>query len=489
MLLYNTLTRRREEFVPLEEGRVGMYTCGPTIYATPHIGNMRTFFFADVVHRYLEFRGYDVTFVMNLTDVDDKTIAGALASGVPLGDYTEPFARSLFENFETLGIVGADVYTRATEFIPGMIEIIQRLIDRGMAYVTPDGSVYFDISEFGDYGRLSRVDLSSARQGERVAHDEYEKDDVRDFALWKAVKEEDEKVGAVWETPWGRGRPGWHIECSAMSMSVLGETFDIHCGGVDLIFPHHEDEIAQSEGATGKQFVRYWLHGEFLQLDGEKMAKSRGNLFTVGDLIERGVLASSIRHTFLTAHYRSKLNFTWDALAASAEAVRRLVTTHERLRTHPTTRTGRGDDIPRLHESAAAALAAFAAAMDDDLNTSVGLAALFEFVTAVNARLDELCTSPITAAEAAAALDTFNRIDSVFGLLTLAGRERDEDVDSRLAGWVEERLQARAAARANRDFAAADAIRDELTARGVVVEDTPGGARWSVRARAEPDSA
>jgi cysteinyl-tRNA synthetase len=481
MYFYNTLTRRREEFVPLVEGRVGMYACGPTIYAAPHIGNMRTFFFADILHRYLEFRGYEVKFVMNLTDVDDKTIAGALRQGVSLAEYTEPYARVLFDNFAALGIEGADSYPRATQFIPEMVDIIRRLEEKGLAYKAPDGSIYYDISEFPQYGALSKVDLEQSRRGERVAADEYEKGDVRDFALWKAARQEDETVGAVWETPWGKGRPGWHIECSAMSMSELGETFDIHCGGIDLIFPHHEDEIAQSEGATGKPFVRYWLHGEFLQLDGEKMAKSLGNLFTVEDLLEQGVRASSIRHTFLTAHYRSKLNFTWKALEASAEAVRRLYTTYERLRNHPTSLHARPEDEPTLHEAASETLAAFSQAMDDDLNTSVALAALYDLVCAVNTRLDALGTIAITAAEAEAALDTFHRIDTVFGLISTAAREKDGAVDEKLSRWVEERLTERADARSARDFARADEIRQELAARGILVEDTPTGARWSVR--------
>ncbi len=478
---YNTLTRRREEFIPLNEGRVGMYACGPTIYAPPHIGNMRTFFFADVLHRYLEFRGFEVDFVMNLTDVDDKTIRGARQEGVPLGDYTRRFADGLFANFEALGIEGADRYPRATEYIPHMIELIERLVERGLAYPTADGSVFFDISAFPDYGKLSRIDLSNSRPGERIAADEYEKGDVRDFALWKAAKPDDEEVGAVWDTPWGPGRPGWHIECSAMSMAELGETFDIHCGGVDLVFPHHEDEIAQSEGATGKPFVNYWLHGEFLQIDGEKMAKSEGNIFTVEDLLERGVRASAIRYTFLTAHYRSKLNFTWQALEASTEAVRRLHTAYTRLREHPATLHARPEDTPRLHESASRALSAFTRAMDDDLNTSVALSALHDLATAVNARLDELSTLPITEAEAGAALDAFARIDRVLGLLSTAEREAGAGVDDQLAAWVEGRLADRAAARAARDFATADQIRDELAARGIVVEDTPGGARWSRR--------
>ncbi len=481
MFFYNTLTRRREEFVPLEEGRVGMYACGPTIYAPPHIGNLRTFFFADTLHRYLEFRGYEVKFVMNLTDVDDKTIAGALRDGVSLAEYTEPFARILFDNFEALGIEGADVYPRATHFIPEMVDIIRRLEENGLAYKAPDGSIYFDISEFPAYGALSKVDPAQSRRGERVAADEYEKGDVRDFALWKAARAEDESVAATWDTPWGKGRPGWHIECSAMSMAELGESFDIHCGGVDLIFPHHEDEIAQSEGATGKPFVRYWLHSEFLQLGGEKMAKSLGNLFTLDDLLDRGVRASSIRHTFLTAHYRSKLNFTWQALEGSAEAVRRLYTTFERLRNHPRTLHARPEDTPSLHEASAKVLADFAAAMDDDLNTSVALAALFDLVCAINSRLDELGTIAITVAEADVALEALRRIDSVFGLISTAAREKDGAVDEKLSQWVEELLRERAEARAARNFARADEIRDELTARGILVEDTPTGARWSTK--------
>ena len=474
---YNTLTRRREEFVPLQEGKASMYVCGPTIYAAPHIGNLRTFFFADVLHRYLEFRGYEVRFVMNLTDVDDKTIAGALRDGVPLREYTEPFATLLFESLDALGIERADLYPRATEYIAEMVDIIRRLEERGLAYAT-EGSVYYDISEFPEYGKLSKVDLTQGRQGERVAADEYDKDDARDFALWKAVRPEDETVGAAWDTPWGRGRPGWHIECSAMSMKELGETFDIHGGGVDLVFPHHEDEIAQSEGATGKPFARYWLHGEFLQIEGEKMAKSTGNIFTVQDLLERGAKASAIRYTFLTAHYRSKLNFTWEALASSAESVARLLAVQQRLSQHPRVVHPRDGDAPRLQDAAAQALAAFTEAMDDDLNSSVALAAVWGLVREINTRLDELGTRPITDAEAHAGLGALTQMDSVLGVVRLA--ERESAVDPQLAAWVEERLAARQEARRTRDFSLSDAIRAELTARGIVVEDTPSGPRWKV---------
>jgi cysteinyl-tRNA synthetase len=477
LIFYNTLTRRKEEFVPLVPGKVGMYTCGPTIYAAPHIGNLRTFFFADVLHRYLEFRGFEVKFVMNLTDVDDKTIRGAAAEGVPLGEYTEPFAEVLFRNFETLGIAGADSYPRATHYVPQMVDLIRRLEEKGLAYAAEDGSVYYDISAFPEYGKLSRVDLSQGRRGERVAADEYEKGDVRDFALWKAAKPEDREVGAVWDTPWGEGRPGWHIECSVMSMCELGETFDIHCGGVDLVFPHHEDEIAQSEGATGKEFARYWLHGEFLQIEGEKMAKSIGNVARLDDLVEHGIQPSSIRYVFLTAHYRSKLNFTLEALEGAREAVRRIVTTRNRLRDHPAVQTPGPQDLPTLHPAAADALGEFTRAMDDDLNSSVALAALQKLVGSVNTRLDALGTAPIGHAEQQAALDALARIDSVFNLIGLADREAEVDPD--LAAWVESLLEQRQQARQDRDFARADRIRAELAERGVVVEDTPHGPRWS----------
>jgi cysteinyl-tRNA synthetase len=474
---YNTLTRREEEFVPLVPGKVGLYTCGPTVYAPPHIGNMRTFFFADLLHRYLEYRGYEVTFVMNLTDVDDKTIRGANREGVSLQEYTRPYVDLLFENFALLGMQPADAHPRATDYVPGMIRLIERLIETGLAYEA-EGSVYFSISAFPEYGKLSRIDMSGIRRGERVAADEYEKDDVRDFALWKAARPEDEAVGAVWDTPWGRGRPGWHIECSVMSMEHLGETFDIHCGGVDLVFPHHEDEIAQSEGATGKPFVRYWLHGEFLQIEGEKMAKSLGNIFTLQQLVEHGVSPSSVRYLFLTTRYRSQLNFSFEGLAAAAEAVRYLRGTRARLREHAARRAGSPDDVPSLHPAADEALGAFARAMDDDLNASVALAALNRFAGEVNTRLDELGTRPITAAEQTTALEAFRRIDAVFGFLDLADREAEQEADPELARWVEERIARRQEARQSRDFAAADAIRDELSARGVVLEDTPQGPRW-----------
>ncbi|HYW06403.1 MAG TPA: cysteine--tRNA ligase, partial [Longimicrobium sp.] len=440
---------------------------------------MRTFFFSDTLRRYLEFRGYGVRFVMNLTDVDDKTIRGALREGVSLDDYTQPFIDDLFRNFDALGIRRADVHPRATHYVLQMIDIIRKLEERGLAYEA-EGSVYFDISEFAAYGQLSKIDVSAGRRGERVAADEYDKEDVRDFVLWKATKPEDATVGAVWDTQWGPGRPGWHIECSAMAMHELGETFDIHAGGVDLMFPHHEDEIAQSEGATGKPFVRYWLHGEFLLLEGDKMAKSTGNIFNLQDLVERGVKPSSVRYLFLTAHYRSKLNFTFEGLSAAAEAVRRVRATRNRLREHPATRDPDPTDTPSLHTVVDEVLAAFTGAMDEDLNTSVALASLHRLVGATNARIEELGTRAISDAERHAVLTAFERIDTVFGFVALADTESHVDED--LAAWVEERIAARKAARDARDFARADAIRAEIAERGVVVEDTAQGTRWSLGA-------
>src|SRR5690606_34693612 len=349
---YNTLTRSLDEFVPIEPGHVRMYACGPTVYQPPHIGNYRTLLFNDLVHRYLEWRGYRVRFVMNLTDVDDKTIAGAREQGISLEEFTAPVIRSFFRDLETLGVKPADAYPRATRHVGQMIELISRLLERGHAYTTDDGSVYFDITSFPEYGKLSRVDLSATRKGERVAADEYEKGDIRDFALWKAARDADREVGAVWPTPWGEGRPGWHIECSAMSIAELGETFDLHTGGEDLIFPHHEDEIAQSEGATGKPFVNYWLHVKHLLVDGAKMSKSKGNVYTLRDLTEKGYTAAAIRYLLLSAHYRHELNFTFDGLQNAQSAIRRALDFQDRVENTPTAEHAPETRLPELAQNA-----------------------------------------------------------------------------------------------------------------------------------------
>jgi cysteinyl-tRNA synthetase len=471
--VYNTATRSLDPFEPLEEGKARVYACGPTIYDHAHIGNFRAFLFFDLVHRYLEWSGYDVTFVMNLTDVDDKTIKGALEAGVSVDAFTEPFGDVFLADSRTLGILPADRYPLATEFIPSMVEFVQRLIDRGHAYQADDGAVYFSIASFEGYGKLKGIDPSTLRAGARVAQDEYDKEDARDFALWKRATEGDEAASAAWDSPWGRGRPGWHLECSVMSIAELGETLDMHLGGEDLVFPHHENEIAQSEAATGKPFVRSWMHVKHLQLEGRKMSKSLGNFVTVRELLEEGYDPSSIRHLLISAHYRSDLNFTRDGLAASANAVQRLVDFAARLETVPTDAATGAGGLARL---AAEALDSFRVAMDDDLNTPDALAALFRMVGRVNAELDR--RDAVTPPERDGVLDALASMDRVLGLLEVARASRSVDDD--VAAWVERRIEERSAARAGRDFAAADAIRDELAERGIVLEDGAGGTRWKV---------
>jgi cysteinyl-tRNA synthetase len=471
--VYNTATRSLDPFEPLEEGKARVYACGPTIYDHAHIGNFRAFLFFDLVHRYLEWSGYDVTFVMNLTDVDDKTIKGALEAGVSVDAFTEPFGDVFLADSRTLGILPADRYPLATEFIPSMVEFVQRLIDRGHAYQADDGAVYFSIASFEGYGKLKGIDPSTLRAGARVAQDEYDKEDARDFALWKRATEGDEAASAAWDSPWGRGRPGWHLECSVMSIAELGETLDMHLGGEDLVFPHHENEIAQSEAATGKPFVRSWMHVKHLQLEGRKMSKSLGNFVTVRELLEEGYDPSSIRHLLISAHYRSDLNFTRDGLAASANAVQRLVDFAARLETVPTDAATGAGGLARL---AAEALDSFRVAMDDDLNTPDALAALFRMVGRVNAELDR--RDAVTPAERDGVLDALASMDRVLGLLEVARASRSVDDD--VAAWVERKIEERSAARAGRDFAAADAIREELAERGIVLEDGAGGTRWKV---------
>jgi cysteinyl-tRNA synthetase len=471
---YNTLTRSLDPFLPLEEGKVRIYACGPTVYAHAHIGNFRSFMAFDLLHRYLEWKGFEVRFVRNFTDVDDKTIAGANREGMTIAEFTPPFARDILEQEKILGIRPVDAYPQATDYIDQMIEWVRRLEEKGLAYVTDDGSVWFSISKFPEYGKLSRIDPDAVRSGDRVASDEYEKDDVRDFALWKAAKPEDETAGAAWDSPWGRGRPGWHLECSVMSITELGETLDIHLGGEDLVFPHHEDEIAQSEGVTGKPFARFWLHVKHLLVEGQKMSKSLGNTYTVPQLMGMGHSAASIRHQLLSAQYRRELNFTLDGLEASARAVQRLVDFRDRLREIPGDEQAGTSALPEL---AREALAGFEAAMDDDLNSAEALGAVFTFLNRVNAEVDRT-GGRVTAGDRDAALHALAAIDQVLGLLEVADGERTVDDD--LAQWVESLIQERVEARQSRDFARADAIRDELAEKKVVLEDSAEGTRWKV---------
>ncbi len=457
--LLNTLSRQLEQLQTLEAGTVRLYTCGPTVYDFAHIGNLRTFLFEDVLRRTLRAFGYRVTQVMNLTDIDDKTIRGANAQGVSLREYTDRYVQAFFEDLDTLGVQRAEHYPRATEYVPQMIELVQRLEARGHTYVL-DGSTYFRLATFPAYGKLSGVRLDEVKPGARVDADEYEKEDVRDFVLWKAHKPGE----PYWDSPFGPGRPGWHLECSAMAMTLLGESIDIHCGGVDNIFPHHENEIAQSEAATGVPFARFWLHAEHLVVEGQKMAKSLGNFFTLRDLVAQGWDPRAIRYLLVSVPYRQKLNFTFEGLRAAAAALERIGNTVRRV-VHAPVAAGEGSLAPEAVDTAAAE---FDAGLADDLNTARALAALHTLLTRVNQALDQGGLS----GSARARLDRFlSRVDAVLGVVP-PGEPAPVDAE------VEALIAARAAARAARDFARADAIRNELAQRGIVLEDTPHGTVW-----------
>ena len=475
--LYDTLTRAVREFEPADPPLVRLYACGPTVYDHAHIGNYRSFLVYDLLHRYLRWSGYDVDFVMNLTDVDDKTIDRASEEGKDVREYTAPFTEDILADAIALGVLPARCYPLATGYVPQMVSWVERLEKKGLAYSAEDGCVYFSIGAFPAYGRLKGLDPEATRPGARVKDDEYEKENVRDFALWKAAKPVDEAVGAAWDSPWGRGRPGWHLECSVMSIAELGETLDIHMGGEDLVFPHHENEIAQSEGVTGKPFVRHWVHVKHLVVEGKKMSKSLGNTITVRELLEEGLRPAAIRHQLLGAQYRRELNFTRNGLAASAVAVQRLLDFEARLAETVGVDGVDGEDGAGegpLVALAGEAVAAFRAALEDDLNSAEALAALFVFVNRVNGELDAaayVAESDLEAARAALA-----SMDEVLGLLNVAreGLEVDDDFASEIESLIAERK----AARAGKDFARADGIRDELGERGIVLEDSAGGTRW-----------
>ena len=463
MQLYNTLTRRVEPFAPADGTTVRMYTCGPTVYNPAHLGNFRTFLFEDLLRRVLRLNGWKVEQVMNLTDVDDKIIARSVQQGKTISEVTVPVTEIFHRDREFLRIEKAEVYPKATEHIPEMIAIVEKLMARGLAYQAEDASVYFAIARFPGYGKLSRLDTRQIRPGARVAADDYNKEDVRDFALWKAAKPEDEQTGAAWDSPWGRGRPGWHLECSAMAKRYLGETLDIHAGGVDLIFPHHEDEIAQSEGANEKPLARMWCHGEFLLTDGAKMAKRVGNVAGVEELRTRGISAAAVRHFMFSVHYRKQLNLAEESLEASSNAVRRVGDFAQRL-------AGASGGTEKMSAIAAELVESATGAFNDDLNAPEALAALFEFIRMVNAELDAGGTDQKGLDDARQAFALVN------GVLDIVPGE--PELDAALSSWVEERLTARREARARRDFAAADAIRGELDGRGIAIEDTPQGTRW-----------
>jgi cysteinyl-tRNA synthetase len=432
------------------------------VYDYAHIGNFRAFLFEDLLKRWLEYRGFTVTHVMNLTDVDDKTIKGAQKQQIPLAQYTEHYAQAFFEDIKALNVKPATHYPKATDHIPQMTSLIQTLIDKGYAYKSPDGSTYYAIAKFKNYGKLSKIQTQALKTGARVKQDEYTKEEAQDFALWKAWTPQDGEV--FWSTPLGKGRPGWHIECSAMSMQYLGETFDIHCGGTDNIFPHHENEIAQSEAATGKRFVRYWLHNEHLLVEGKKMAKKTGNYYTLRDLLNRGHDPIAIRYLLLSTHYRAQFNFTFEALDAAHMAVERLRNFVRRLQ--DANGAGSGGKIAQLLH---AVREAFGYAMDDDLNVSVALGALFDFVREVNAQLD---AGMVAKGEAESVSAFIGGLDGVLGVIGEV--EAEKTLPKEAESLIREREEARKA----RDWARADELRLRLRVMGVVVEDTGEGVRW-----------
>jgi cysteinyl-tRNA synthetase len=463
--LFNTLARSLQDFAPLAPPRVGMYCCGPTVYDFAHIGNWRTFVLGDLVRRTLEFNGFQVTHVMNITDVEDKIIKGVRESGTALRDFTGKYESAFFEDMKTLNCLAPQHKPHATEHIPDIISLIEKLFARGFAYKAADGSVYFSIEKYRaagcTYGKLLKLNFEELRAGERVKSDEYAKESIADFALWKARSPEDGDV--FWPSPFGEGRPGWHIECSAMSMNILGEGFDLHLGGEDLIFPHHEDEIAQSEGATGKPFVKYWLHGAHLLVEGKKMSKRLGNFFTLRDLLAKGFTGREIRRLLLSAHYRETFNFTLDGLQGAKTALARIDECLAKVREivgAPATAAGDAAENP------VSTLQKFSDALSDDLNVAAAWAVVYEWVSAINRRVAE---KSLNAAAAATALTTWEKMDSVLGV----GLKSEVEVPADVAALFE----ARQTARKTKDFKKSDAIRDELKSKGWAIEDTPKGPR------------
>jgi len=457
--LHDTLSGETRPLVPLHADRVGIYSCGPTVYGPAHIGNFRSFLFADLLVRHLRWRGLTVTWVMNITDIDDKIIRGAAATGETIDVLAERYLAAFQSDAAALRMTSPDVLPRATQHIDEIVALIETLLEGGHAYRTEDGSIFFRIASWPAYGRLARLDPEGLRVGERVEADEYGKGDVRDFALWKGPKPGE----PAWETAIGRGRPGWHIECSAMSMAHLGPSFDIHTGGVDLIFPHHEDEIAQSEAATGQTFVGTWLHCAHLQLDGSKMAKSTGNIARVGELLAAGTSPRALRLALISVHYRAGLSHSDESLAATGVALERLDAAVAALEAY----RQEGPDDATLPATLAATRVAFGDALDDDLNISAALATVFDLVRDLNRRIER---RSLSTDDAARALEALRDLDRVLAILPDPAEGPEPEVEAL--------LEARVAARAARDFAASDRLRDELAGLGVTVEDTRDGQRW-----------
>ena len=466
---FNTLSRQLQDFQPITPGCAKMYTCGPTVYNFAHIGNFRAYSFEDLLRRTLEYAGLQVTQVMNLTDVDDKTIRDSRAASLPLRTFTEKYKKAFFDDLKTLNIESAEVYPAATDHIPEMIQMIEKLFEKGIAYQSADRCVYFSIDKFPEYGKLARIDRDNQRSGVRIKNDEYAKDSVADFALWKARDDADGDVW--WESPWGQGRPGWHIECSAMSMKYLGDSFDIHTGGIDNMFPHHEDEIAQSEGVTGKKWVNYWLHCDHLMVDGDKMSKSLGNFYTLRDLISRGYTGREIRWVLIGTHYRKKLNFTFGAVDQARDLLNKVDELVVRLQKA----AGTGDaDIAGF---IAGCKQSFENGIFDDLNISGAVAALYELMKGANRRLDQ---NLLSAEDAQKVLDCLKDFDRVFGCFDVDGAAARCAVQDDFPAEVQALAEQRAAARKAKDWAESDRLRDAIKALGYAVEDVPGGA-WKLK--------
>ena len=464
LYFYNTLGHKRQEFVPLRPGQAGLYTCGPTVYNYAHIGNLRAYAFEDLLKRTLIFFGYKVRHVMNLTDVDDKTIRGSQEAGKSLDEFTRKYKDAFFEDIEKLRFLPADHYPAATEHIPEMLEIIAILMEKGIAYQAEDKSIYFSIAKWPRYGQLVNIDPAQLRCAGRVKHDEYAKESAADFALWKAWDEADGEV--YWDSPWGRGRPGWHLECSAMSSRYLGKTFDLHCGGIDNIFPHHEDEIAQSEAANDQPFVNYWLHCAHLMVEGEKMAKSAGNFYTLREILDKGYKGREVRWVLIGTHYRQSLNFSFKALDEARTALQRIDAFQLRLREN----AGNADTGCAAAQAIVdRCLAAFRDALGDDLNISTALAAFFDFIRSANRLMDQeqIGGNVVTLLQ-----EAMQRMDSV-----LAVCEPDEEADEALPAEIAALLEERQAARKAKDWVKADQLRDELASLGWALEDTPKGPR------------
>ena len=458
---FNTLSGKLETFKPITPGEVKLYTCGPTVYDYAHIGNFRAYIFEDLLKRYLVFMGYKVIHVMNITDVDDKTIKGAQTEGVELHQFTKKYTDAFFEDIEILNIDRADFYPRATEHIPDMVKMVQGLIQKGYAY-KKDGSVYFSIAKFPDYGKLSKMDLKELKPGERIESDEYEKESAQDFALWKNKKEGE----PFWETEIGSGRPGWHIECSVMSSKYLGETFDIHCGGVDNIFPHHENEIAQSEAYSGKAFVKTWLHCRHLIVEGEKMSKSKGNFYTLRDLLKKNIDTSALRFLLLSTHYRKMLNFTFDALKQASASLQRIKDFLYELRN----RSFEEGENKRISKLISDMNKKFRRGLNDDLNISVALTAIFEMIRKVNTLISK---GKVYRTDAENLVASILSLDRVLAVLS-------EDAEIDLPPEIMSRIEEREKARKEGNYELADEIRKELLQKGIVLEDTKDGVRWKI---------